>query len=190
MKRIAVASLLLILSIVAAAAQIFNGTGSTTHSNVATAYTGNQLFAANTSGNAAASPIVINNVQAGQALAIKAIIYSTGTNKPGTSTLWLFSAAPTTTGLVDRSAYVGPYAADLAAGIYLGNLSCSAWQVTNDSSAQYFSECSGSNLLMTTALPVATISPQVTIYALEEIGAYTPIASEKHSYFVSTLRGN
>jgi hypothetical protein len=181
---------LLYLAAGSAHAQVYNGTGSTTHSAVATAYTGGQLFSLNTTGNATPSPIVINNVPPGQALAIKALIYSTGTNKPGTSTLWLYSAPPTTTGLVDRSAYVGPYAADLAAGIYLGNLTCAGWQATNDGTAQFFSECSGSSLMLTTAQPVATLGAQTTIYALEEIGAYTPIASEKHSYFVSTLRGN
>jgi len=164
-----------------------NGVGSTTHSAVTTPYTGNQLFALNTTGNAAASPIVIGGVPAGQAVAIKALIYSNGTNKPGTSNLWLYSKPPFTAGLVDRSAYVGPYAADLASNIYLGNLTCAAWQVTNDGTAQYFSECSGSSLMLTTAQAVPSQAGQVTIYALEEIGAYTPIASEKHTYLLQTL---
>jgi hypothetical protein len=168
----------------------YNGLGSTTHFAGTTPYTGNQLFALNNSGSAVASPIVLNSVPQGQALTIKALIYSNGTNKPGTSTLWLYSAKPTTTGLVDGSAYVGPYAADLAANIYLGNLTCSAWQPTNDATAQYFSECSGSSLMLTTMQPIPSQEPQATIYALEEVGAYTPIASEKHSYFLRTYKEN
>src|ERR1700681_2348256 len=148
-----------------------NGIGSTTHSAVATPYTGGQLFALNTSGNAVASPIVITGVPPGQSLAIKALIFSNGTNKPGNVNLWLFSAPPFTTGLVDGSAYVGPYAADLAANIYLGNLICANWQVTNDGTAKYFSECSGSGLMLTTAQPVPSQASKVTIYALEEVGA-------------------
>jgi hypothetical protein len=186
----AVVAGLIMWGVTARAQVAANGTGSTTHSAVATPYTGGQLFALNTTGNAAASPIVINGVPPGQSLAIKALIYSNGTNKPGTSTLWLYSQQPTTTSLVDRSAYVGPFAADLAANIYLGNLTCANWQATNDGTAQYFSECSGSSLMLTTAQPVPSQVSQVTIYALEEIGAYTPIASEKHTYFISTLHEN
>src|SRR5690242_3208231 len=131
-RNIVAAFAALILSAACADAQVaYNGTGSTTHSAVTTAYTGNQLFANNTSGNAVASPITINAVPQGQALSIKAMIYSTGTNKPGTSTLWLFSAPPFTTGLVDYSAYVGPYLADFQANIVLGSLTCSSWQTTN-----------------------------------------------------------
>lgn len=168
-----------------------NGKGSTTHSAVNTAYnTGNQLFANNTSGNAVATPITINAVPPGQALTIRALIYSTGTNKPGTSTLWLYSQAPTTTGLADYSAYIGPYLSDLQANIYIGYLSCSAWQATNDSTAKYFSECSGSSQMLSTALGQFTSGSSVTIYALEEIGAYTPIASEIHTYLLSTLHEN
>jgi hypothetical protein len=167
-----------------------NGTGSTTHSAVTTAYTGNQLFVNNTAGNAVASPVTVNAVPPGQALMIHAMIFSTGTNKPGTSLLWLYSAPPTTTALVDYSSYNGPYLADFQANIVIGSLTCAGWQVTNDSSAKYFSECSGSSLMLNTALPEATQSPQDTIYVLEEVGAYTPISGEKHSYLISTLHEN
>jgi hypothetical protein len=189
--KIALAATAAILLASPASAQIgANGTGSTTHSSVTTAYTGNQLFANNTTGNAAASPITINAVPAGQALTIKATIYSTGTNKPGTSILWLYSAPPTTTALVDYSAYVGPYLADLQANIYLGFLTCSGWQVTNDGTAKYFSECSGSSLMLNTVLPEFSSAPKTTIYALEEVGAYTPISGETHGYLLSTLHEN
>lgn len=190
-KTVLFAALVWLVGSAAAVAQVaFNGSGSTTHSAVTTAYTGNQLFALNTSGNAVATPIVINGAQPGQALAIKALIYSTGTNKPGTSTVWLFSAPPTTAGLVDYSPYLGPYLADLQANTYIGNLTCSAWQVTNDGTAKYFSECSGSSLLLTTAQPISAYQSPLTIYALEEIGAYTPISSEKHTYLISTMPNN
>jgi hypothetical protein len=186
-----VAAFAVLCAVAPSAAQLaYNGTGSTTHSNSATPYTGNQLFATNTSGSAVASPIILGGTQSGQLVVIKALIYSNGTNKPGTSTLWLYSQKPTTTSLVDGSAYVGPYAADLAANIYLGSLTCSAWQVTNDGTAQYFSECSGSNLMLSTVLPAPSQASQMTIFALEEIGAYTPIANEKHSYFLRTIINN
>jgi hypothetical protein len=180
------------LGVTSVQAQVaYNGTGSTTHSAVTTAYTGNQLFALNTSGNAAASPIVIGATTPGQRLIEKAMIFSSGTNQPPSITLWLFLAPPFTTGLVDRSAYIGPYAVDFNNNLYLGSLTCSSWAKTNDGTAQYFSECSGSGLLIN-ILPVATGAGKTTIYALEEIGGagYTPIASEKHSYFLSTLYPN
>lgn len=173
-----------------AAQQPSNGTGSTTHSAVTTAYATGQLFALNTTGNAVASPITINATAPGQQLIQKAFMFSSGTNQPPTITLWLFSVQPFTTGLVDRSAYIGPYAVDITNSIYIGSLTCSNWNKTNDGAAKYFAECVGSSLMIN-ILPIASGSGQTTIYAMEEIGGtYTPLSSEKHNYFVSTLKDN
>jgi hypothetical protein len=190
-KAVALAAAVWLCWIGAATAQVaYNGTGSTTHSAVTTAYAAGQLFALNTSGNAVASPIVLNSTQPGQQNIDKAIVYSNGTNQPPAIILYLFTTPPFTTGLVDRSAYIGPYAADLAAGIYLGALTCSTWNKTNDGTAQYFAECAGSGLMLNVQ-PTPSVSGTTTIYALEEInGAYTPLASEKHTYFVQTYRNN
>jgi hypothetical protein len=182
----------LVLTGSASAQQAYNGLGSTTHSATVTAYTTGQLFALNTTGNAVASPIIIRATSPGQYLVDKAFIFSSGTNQPSTITLWLFSGPPFTTALIDHSAYIGPYAVDINSGLYLGSLSCGAtWNKTNDGTAQYFSECSGSNLMISIQ-PVPSLAKTTTIYALEEETGtgYTPISSEKHSYFVSTITGN
>lgn len=187
---VAVAIALLSLVAFPAQAQVpaWNATGSTTHSAVATAYTTGELFALNTAGNAVASQIAVQGVQPGQQLSLKAVMFSSGTNQPPSVTLWLFSAPPFTTGLVDRSAYVGPYAADLVANSYLGSLTCAAWNKTNDGTAQYFSECSGSSLMINVQ-PLQSVGKNAVVYVLEEIGgSYTPLASEKHSYFVDVLK--
>jgi hypothetical protein len=190
------ASMMLVLGLLAGgpalAQQAYNGLGSTIHSATTTAYTAGQLFALNTTSNAVASPITVRATTPGQYLIDKALIFSSGTNQPSTITLWLFTAPPFTTALVDHSAYIGPYAVDLTNGIYLGSFSCGAtWNKTNDGTAQYFSECSGSSLMINVQ-PVPSKATTTTIYALEEItgAGYTPISSEKHSYFVSTVSGN
>lgn len=189
-RTLAAIALLCAFAVRSADAQTFNGQGSTTHSAVTTAYTTGQLFALNTSGSAVASPLVITNSQPGEQLINKAMIQSSGTNQPPTITLFLFTAPPVTTSLVDRSAYLGPYAADLSGAIYLGSLTCSSWNKTNDGTAQYYSECSTSSLMLSVQ-PVPSGGAGTTIYVLESIGgAYAPLTSEKHSYFVSTLRNN
>jgi hypothetical protein len=169
----------------------YNGSGSTTHSVVTTPYgTGGQLFANNVSGDAVASQITVTGMNAGTGLISKGIIQSSGTNAPPTVVLWLFSAAPITTGLVDGSTYVGPYAADITGGNYIGSLTCSTWNKTNDASAQYFSECTVSSLALS-VLPFRAVAGQTYLYALEEInGAYTPLSGETHTYLLSTLRDN
>src|SRR5581483_1846925 len=59
----------------ATAGSSYNGTGSTTHSGVTTAYgTGGQLFANNTGGNAVASTITVTGTNAGTGLISKALV--------------------------------------------------------------------------------------------------------------------
>lgn len=168
----------------------YNGSGSTTHSASVTAYTGNQAFANNTSGNLVPAQIAITGTNAGTGFIMHGVMESSGTNAPPSITLWLYSAAPTVASLADYSAYLGPYAADLTNNVYIGSLTCASWQRTNDATAQYFSECSTSNGV-TGMLPFQAAAAQTYIYAIEEIGgAYTPSSSEKHTYLLSTLRNN
>jgi hypothetical protein len=167
-----------------------NGTGSTTHSSVTTAYAAGELFANNTSGNATASTVTVSGTNAGTGYITHAMVQSSGTNQPPAIILWLFSGTPTTTSLVDRSAYLGPYAADFTSGIVLGSLNCTNWQKTNDGTAQYFTECSASNLIGG-PIPFQATSGATTIKVLEEInGAYTPLSAEVHTYILSTARDN
>ncbi len=172
--------------------QAWNGTGSTTHSASVTPYTAGELFAGSAT-PAVPSTITIANVPAGTQQITKAMMQSSGTNQPPSIILWLFasiSSAPITTGLTDYSPYIGPYAADILAGKYLGALTCGTWQKTNDGTAQYFTECSGSSLMIN-AQPIPAGGAATTLQVLEEInGPYTPLSGEKHSYFVSTLRDN
>lgn len=168
----------------------YNGIGMTTHSAFTTPYAAGQLFANNTSGSAIASTITVTQTNTGLGLIDKALVHSSGTNLPPTIILWLYSGAPTSAGLVDRSAYLGPYAADITGGIFIGSLTCSTWNKTNDGTAQYFSECTSSNGVFG-PLPFRATAGQTYIQVLEEInGAYTPLSGETHTYLLSTLRDN
>lgn len=178
------------LHILESTASVYNGSGSVSHSAVTTAYAANQLFANNTSGNAAATQITVTGTAAGTGFITHALIASSGTNLPPTETLYLFSAAPTTTGLIDYSAYLGPYLADVTGGSYIGSLTCSNWQKTNDASAKYYSECSTSNA-SASAMEFQATAGQTYIQVLEQVGgAYTPLSGETHTYLLSTVRNN
>lgn len=168
----------------------FFGSGSVSHSAVTTAYTAGELFALNTTGNAAPTQITVTATAGGSGFITHAILRDSGTGAtaPPGYTIYLFKAAPTTTGLVDRSAYVAPYAADYTGSAYLGSLSCSAFAKTNDSTAQWQSECSSSNLFLG-ALPFQALSGQTYVDALFAVnGAYTPISGETLTLLVETTR--
>ena len=170
---------------------VINGIGSTTHSAVTTAYTAGELFANNTewecnSGNDTGEALT----PSGQGLAWHAMMESSGTNQPPEIDLWLYSGVPLTTGLVDYSAYVGPYQVDLTSGIFLGKLICNSWAKTNDGTAKYWSECTSSNGVFG-PMPFKAVAGLTTINVLEEInGSYTPLSSEVHTYLFSTSRDN
>jgi hypothetical protein len=178
-------------SLVTSSLRNYNGSGSTQHSAVTTAYAAGELFANNTTGNVAPALITVTGTNGGTGLIDKAIIESSGPNQPPTISLFLYSALPTISGLADRSAYVGPYAADITSGIYIGSLVCSNWTKTSDASAQWFSECLGFNGLAPASIPFKAVAGQTAILALEEIGApYTPLSGETHTYLLSTIRDN
>ncbi len=152
-----------------------------TRPNNTTAYTGNQLIAGNTSGSATPAQLTVSSLPGGWAYIVHARAQSSyaGASAPPAQTWYLFGASPVTTNLVDGSAYVAPYAADITGGAYLGSLTCSGWTKTNDSTAQWWSPCSTSNLV-TGPLPVRAVSGQTYIYVLVATGSggYTPAANE------------
>jgi len=166
---------------------LYNGSGSTTHSAATTNYNGvttSQLFALNTSGNAVPTTVTVTGTTAGTGQITHAIATSSGTNSPPSIVLYLFSGAPTLTGLVDYSNYAGPYLADITSGNYIGSLSCGNWHPTND--GKFYSECMSSNGIFG-PMPFKALNGATTINVVESIaGAYTPIASETHTYFFST----
>ncbi|HTQ33572.1 MAG TPA: hypothetical protein VMI30_05345 [Stellaceae bacterium] len=169
-----------------------NGSGSVTRPANTTAYTGAQLIANNISGNVTPTPVTVTGTPAGTGKIVSAFAETsyTGGTAPPTQYWHLFSNSPiTVSGLKDGSAYVGPYAADIASGYYLGTLACSSWQKTNDGTAQWFSPCSPNNGVIP-ALPFKALAGQTYLYALVETGAggYTPISGEVETLIVSTDR--
>jgi hypothetical protein len=171
-----------------------NGAGSVTRPANTTAYTGAQLVANNTSGSAAPTQVTVTGTNAGTGKIVAAFAATsyTGGSAPPTQYWHLFAnSGITVSGLVDGSAYVGPYLADLTAGYYVGTLTCAAWQKTNDGTAKWFSPCSTNNAVIG-ALPFKALAGQTYLYALVATGAggYTPISGEVETLLVSTDRDN
>ena len=99
--------------------------------------------------------------------------------------IWFYSAAPTTTGLYDDGAYVGPFAADLPN--YIGEATCSTANATNDGTAKVWYECALSNPNTAGALPFQTsaASPNNINALIEVTGTYTPASAETFQLYVS-----
>lgn len=166
-----------------------NGSGAVTHSAVTTAYAANQLFANNTTGNAVPTQITVTGLAGGTGFITKAEVEDSGTgaSAPPGYTVYLFSGLPTTTGLVDYSTYIGPYAADITAGNYLGSLTCASFVKTNDATAQWHSGCTTSNTIVGPLPYKATLG--FAVYALVAVnGSYTPISGETLTFKLSTTR--
>ena len=110
----------------------------------------------------------------------------TGASLSGaTFTIWFFSAAPTTTGMYDHSAYVGPYAADLPG--FLGAFTCNAMQATNDATAQAYSECTPNT--PSGWVQYQALAGQKYVDALiTTTGAYTPTSGEVFTIFANSLQ--
>lgn len=166
-----------------------NGSAVVTRPANTTAYTGSQLIANNTSGNVAPTPLTVTSPGAvsGKITAAWAVSSYTGSSAPPTQYWHLYSsAAVTVASLKDGSAYLGPYAADVTSGYYVGTLACGSWQKTNDATAQWLSPCSSNNAMIP-ALPFKALSGQ-TYALLETGGAYTPLSGEVETLLVSTDR--
>lgn len=175
---------------------VYNGKATVTRPANTTAYTGLQLQANNTSGSVVPAQVTVTGANAGVTASTgyvtggKCQTSYTGASAPPTQTWWLFSALPTVSGLIDGSAYIGPYAADVTGGIFVGALVCSSWQKTNDGTAQWFSPATTSNTV-TGPLPFQAVSSQVYLdVLLETNGAYTPLSGEVETLLVNTARDN
>jgi hypothetical protein len=162
--------------------------GSITRVANTTAYTGNQLICLFTSGTACA-PIQVTIAGANGATGTlgRVMLEKSGSSTAGQFTIWLFSAAPTTTGLFDASAYVGPYAADITSGAYLGSLACTSGQATNDGTAQVFYECTPN--VPQGWIQYQTLSGQTYVDALISVtNAYTPASGEVFKIVANSIR--
>jgi hypothetical protein len=169
-----------------------NGSGAVTRPANTTAYTGSQLIANNTSGNVTPTQITVTGTNAGTGKLTAAFAETsyTGSSAPPTQYWHLFSnSGITVASLKDQSAYVGPYAADVTGGSYIGTLTCASWQKTNDGTAQWFSPCSSNNAMIP-ALPFKALAGATYLYALVEKGSggYTPLSGEVETLLVSTDR--
>lgn len=153
-------------------------TGLTRPSNT-TAYSSGQIVCAST-----CAPLTIvagrnNPTSPGSGIITGVSLLKSGNGTSGaTFNVFFYSASPTfPASLADQSGYVGPYAADIKTGIYVGSASCSTTNNTSDSSAQVWYVCSinsgginGLNFKTTGGLLYAVI---------EATGAYTPASGEK-----------
>jgi hypothetical protein len=171
-----------------------NGSASVARPANTTAYTGSQLIASNTSGSVTPAQVTVTGTNAGTGKIVAAFAATSyaGASAPPTQYWHLFTnSGITVSGLVDGSAYIGPYLADLTNGYYVGTLTCASWQKTNDGTAKWFSPCSTSNQVIG-ALPFKALAGQTYLYALVETGAggYTPISGEAETLLVSTDRDN
>jgi hypothetical protein len=170
----------------------FNGFGSVTRPANTTAYTGSQLIATNISGNAAPTQVAVSGTNGGTGKIVAAFAATgyTGSSAPPAQYWHLFSnAGITVSSLRDGSAYIGPYAADVTNGYYVGTLTCASWQKTNDATARWFSPCSANNSMIP-ALPFKALAGQTYLYALVATGSggYTPVSGEVETLLVSTDR--
>ena len=176
---------------IAAQASI-NGSGAVTRPANTTAYTGSQLVANNTGGSVVPATVTVTGTNAGTGKITAAFAETSysGASAPPTQYWHLYSSAGiTVSGLKDGSAYLGPYAADVTGGTYLGTLTCGAWQKTNDATAQWFAPCSANNAMIP-ALPFKAAAGQTSLYALVETGSggYTPLSGEVETLLLSTDR--
>lgn len=164
----------------------YNGFGSITRPANTTAYSANQLFAANTGGDAVATQVPVLATASGDNYIVGARIHTTGTGASGaTFNVYLYSNPPTSTALHDGSTYVGPYAADLTS--YLGTLTCSTMVATNDATPQYYAECKVSNAIAS-AIRFTGFSGSTTLYALVAVTTgYTPVSGEKLTLALATM---
>jgi hypothetical protein len=158
-----------------------NGKATITRPNNTTGYTGasgGQLYCATT---CVAIQIQLEGAipnATGVANSIKVESSTTGATAPS-FIIYLFKGSPTLTGLSDQSTYIGPYAADWTSGNYLGAFTCATLTKTNDGTAQWAGECTGSNPNTANVVNFQTVSGQTYIYAVVEVTAtYTPIANE------------
>lgn len=105
----------------------------------------------------------------------------------GKFVIYLFSAAPYTTGLSDQSSYAGPYSYtsnDLQN--YIGSFSCNTASPTNDANSQNFYECAP-NSSGTGGNQYKTVSGQSYVYAvIATNGTYAPRSAEAFTVYANS----
>lgn len=189
LKLLVVAAALLGLSAPAMAETVVGGltavgkTASLTRPANTTAYAANQLVCA-----ASCAPLQVTLTLTPGATGTNArlLLLKSGSSLTNASfNIWLFKAAPTLPA-GDQASYVGPYAADISSGAYLGEFSCTSMANTNDASAQAYSECTP---VGQTWIPYQTLSGQTYVDALISTGgAYTPVSGETFTLVVSAFK--
>lgn len=165
----------------------YNAIGTCQRPTGGVTYTSNQLFGCQIGGSLAPAPITIGGVSQGAQLITGARLFTTGTGASGAAyKVFLYSTVPTITGLSDASAYTGPYAADLSSNIYIGQLTCSTMTPTNDSTHEYWSECSIGNLVSNALQFIG--APGGTIQAMISVTTgYTALTQEEITIEMSTI---
>lgn len=111
------------------------------------------------------------------------LLKSGSTTTNASFNVFFYGASPTfPASLADQSAYVGPYAADITSGIYIGSATCSTTNNTSDSPAQVYFNCS---INEGGILALALKTTGKLLYAvIEATAAYTPASGEK--FYVTT----
>lgn len=175
----------------AAVAGGYNGFGQCTRPSGSLSYGAGaitKLFACMNGSTVIPMPVTITGSMPGPNLITGARLYTTGSAASGAQfKVHLFSGTPTIGSLVDAATYIGPYAADMSG--YIGTLSCSSMQATNDASPTYWSECSIGNLvnqtLRFTNPSGGSVAPlQATV---EVTNGYTADSQEKLTINLSTV---
>lgn len=199
-SRALVAGMLLFALAQTADAQTFKGnaynlSGSCTRTNANTTSYGSgaitKLFGCQPAGTASggtpiAATIAGGGLVPGYNIITQALLQTNGTGASGASySVYLFTGQPKLTGLSDQSTYVGPYAADIVGNGYVGKLTCSGMQATNDGTAQYYTFCTGGGNISS----IVQSASNTLTYVVEVTNGYTPIAAEKLSLFLSTMPG-
>lgn len=145
-----------------------------TRSNDTTQYTVNTAVCASKS--ATCVPLQLQFARNGgpnTGIPTRVLLWKSGsTTTSATFTIWFYSAPPKVTNIDDNSAYTGPFAADLTAGIYLGYATCGTANTGSDSYVFY--ECS----LMSNN-PAFGATLQIVYAMIEVTGTWTPTAQEK-----------
>lgn len=128
---------------------------------------------------------------AGTGLGFNVTLLKSGVGTTNATFNVFFYGAPPTfpAALADQAAYVGPYAADIISGNFIGSASCSTTNNTTDSPAQVYYTCSinsgGPQVLgLKTTLSTTLNNTRILYAVIEAAGSYTPASGEK--FYVTT----
>ena len=178
-------------SITSTGSYFYNTTSSVlTRASDTTAYTANTTVCLLKSTTACA-PITIGiaSTNAGKGLITRVSLLKSGSTTTNASfTIWLYSAAPTTSTPTqyDNVAYTGPRAADMPN--YIGSAVCATPVATSDTSAGVWYDCTLSNPNTAGALVFQSLAGSTNLNALISVNAaYTPVSAETFTAYVSGI---